>query len=104
MPEGPMARVDKIMSIGAASRVQFERLVGLRQPQQRVAAGAMIARFAEQQIKGYARNVIGHGFNARVLFLIEDFAISAALLAGFRAHRGSARVGDGPSAVLLAAD
>jgi len=42
----------------------------------------MIALFAEQQIEGKAGHTIGHGLSGRILLLIENLAISAALLAG----------------------
>src|SRR6266853_20006 len=62
----------------------------VRQPQQRIPAGAMIALFGKQQVEGYARHVIGHLLDAGVLLLIPDLAVSVALLAGLCAHRGSA--------------
>src|ERR1700720_2984757 len=62
----------------------------VRQPQQRVTACAMITLFTQQQVEGYARHVIGHRLDAGILLLIQDLAVSVALLAGLRAHGGSA--------------
>src|SRR5579863_512362 len=72
-----------------ASNRSSRRSDRARQPQQRVPAGAMIALFRKQHVKGYAGHVIGHGLDAGVLLLMQDFPISVALIAGLRAHGGS---------------
>ncbi|KAG1434549.1 hypothetical protein G6F56_014273 [Rhizopus delemar] len=55
-------------------------------PQQGVAAGARITRFAHQHVQHQAGQVVGHRLHVQVLVLIEDLAVRVAVVAGLRSH------------------
>ena len=80
-------------NVGRARRAALARAVrppsGLSSvlPQQRVAAAAVIAGFAHQQIEREAGEIVRDGLDAAVLLLIEDLAIRPARIAGLGADR-----------------
>src|SRR5690606_27973372 len=56
-------------------------------PEQRVAAAAGIALLAHQHVQADAGQVVGDRLHVQVLLLVEDLAVAAAVLAGFRLDR-----------------
>jgi hypothetical protein len=56
------------------------------EPQQRVAAGARVAGFADQQVQRQAGQVVGQRLDVEVVLLVEDLAIGMAVVAGFGAR------------------
>src|SRR5436853_6771716 len=61
-------------------------------PQQRIAAAAVIARFAHQQVEREAPQIVGHRIDVRVFLLVEDLAVGMTLVASLGA--------DGPGVAL----
>src|SRR6266705_5170397 len=61
-------------------------------PQQRIAAAAVVARFAHQQVERETRQIVGYRIDARVFLLVEDLAVGMTVLARLGA--------DGPGVAL----
>jgi hypothetical protein len=49
-----------------------------------MAAGPLKTGLGHQQVDGETGQVIRHGLNAGVMFLVADFPVGLAVIAGFR--------------------